>query len=104
MNLEALCENAQYQVEKGIHVLLATGSGREFSSLSPEEFRDVVATAVKAARGKVPVLAGASHSGTHECIKLCKIAEEAGADGVPIVPPYYLRPSYEGLRPLQRIR
>ncbi|MFQ5902307.1 MAG: dihydrodipicolinate synthase family protein, partial [Candidatus Binatia bacterium] len=92
-----LHENAKRQVEKGIHVLLAAGSGGEFSSLSPEEFRDVVATVVKAARGRAPVVAGASHSGTHECIKLCKMAEDAGADGLLIVPPYYLRPTNEGL-------
>lgn len=97
VDLGALYDNAQRVVEKGIHVLLAAGSVGEFSSLSPEEFRDVVGTVVRAARGRVPVLAGASHSGTHECIRLSRMAEEVGADCLLIVPPYYFKPSSEGL-------
>ena len=93
----ALHDNVQRMVEKGVHVLVGAGSAGEFSSMSPEEFGQAVSTVVKAAGGRVPVLGGASHSGTHECIKLCRIAEEAGADGLLIVPPYYLKPSNEGL-------
>jgi len=97
LDLQALYDNAQRVVEKGIHVLLAAGSVGEFSSLSPEEFRDVVATVVKATQGRVPVMAGASHSGTHECIRLSRMAEDVGADALLIVPPYYFNPSVEGL-------
>ncbi|HXG36950.1 MAG TPA: dihydrodipicolinate synthase family protein [Dehalococcoidia bacterium] len=97
IDLGALYDNTQRLVEKGIHVFVAAGSVGEFSSMSPEEFRDVVATAVKAVNGRAPVLAGASHSGTHECIKLSRIAQDVGADGLLIVPPYYLKPSLEGL-------
>lgn len=92
----AISENVKFLVRKGIHVVVAGGSTGEFSSLSEQEFSKVVKAHVEAAGGKVPVLAGASHSGTHECIKLAKLAQQAGADGLLTVPPYYLKPSWEG--------
>jgi 4-hydroxy-tetrahydrodipicolinate synthase len=57
----------------------------------------VVELVIEAARGRVPVIAGAGSNSTEEAIELSRHAEKAGADALLIVSPYYNRPSQEGL-------
>jgi 4-hydroxy-tetrahydrodipicolinate synthase len=47
--------------------------------------------------GRVPVIAGACHSGTRETIKIAKLVEQLGADCALVIPPYYHAPTKEGL-------
>jgi 4-hydroxy-tetrahydrodipicolinate synthase len=97
VDLDGVKRNAEFLVESGVDVLIPCGSTGEFSSLSFDEYYSVVKATVEAVNGRKPVIAGASHSGTHECIKLAKAAEKAGADAIMTVPPYYLKPTWEGL-------
>jgi len=57
----------------------------------------VIAATVKAARGRVPVVAGAGGNATTEALELTRASEAAGADALLHVTPYYNRPSQEGL-------
>jgi len=57
----------------------------------------VIAATVKACRGRVPVVAGAGGNATTEALTLTKASEDAGADALLHVTPYYNRPSQEGL-------
>ena len=57
----------------------------------------MIAATVKAAKGRVPVVAGAGGNATTEAIHLTKASEDAGADALLHVTPYYNRPSQEGL-------
>ncbi|MEA2947409.1 MAG: 4-hydroxy-tetrahydrodipicolinate synthase, partial [Alphaproteobacteria bacterium] len=52
---------------------------------------------VSQAKGRVPVIAGAGSNATSEAVALAKHAEEAGADAVLVVTPYYNKPTQEGL-------
>jgi 4-hydroxy-tetrahydrodipicolinate synthase len=52
---------------------------------------------VKAAAGRIPVIAGAGSNNTLEAMRLAKHAEEVGADGLLIVTPYYNKPTQAGL-------
>jgi 4-hydroxy-tetrahydrodipicolinate synthase len=65
--------------------------------LSRPEHDTVVRIAVKAARGRIPVIAGAGSNSTAEAVSLSKHAEKAGADAVLVVTPYYNKPTQEGL-------
>jgi 4-hydroxy-tetrahydrodipicolinate synthase len=65
--------------------------------MSHEEHRQVVELVIKAARNKVPVIAGAGSNSTEEAVQLACHAEKAGAAGLLIVAPYYNRPSQEGI-------
>jgi 4-hydroxy-tetrahydrodipicolinate synthase len=56
-----------------------------------------VELAVAAAKGRVPVMAGAGSNSTAEAIGLAKHARQAGADAALVVTPYYNKPTQEGL-------
>jgi 4-hydroxy-tetrahydrodipicolinate synthase len=56
-----------------------------------------VKTCIDAAKGRAPVVAGAGSNNTEEAVGLVKFAEEAGADAVLVVTPYYNKPTQRGL-------
>jgi len=58
LDLSALEAHLEHLIEAGVGGLTVVGSVGENYALSPEEKRTVVEVAVKAARGRVPVLAG----------------------------------------------
>jgi 5-dehydro-4-deoxyglucarate dehydratase len=76
--------------------VFACGGTGEFFSLSLAEYRALVVTAVEEAQGKVPVIAGAGY-GSRLAIEFVRAAEEAGADGILVLPPYLLQSEQEGL-------
>jgi 4-hydroxy-tetrahydrodipicolinate synthase len=85
------------QIEAGATALVACGTTGEAPTLTPAEQRDVVTCAVKAAQGRVPVIAGAGSNATARAIELTRTAEACGADAILSVVPYYNRPTQDGL-------
>ena len=92
--LEALVE---WQVAEGIDALVPCGTTGESATLTHEEHAKVVRAVVRAAKKRVPVIAGAGSNSTAEAIALSKAAREAGADALLHITPYYNRPTQEGL-------
>ncbi|MBO0734532.1 MAG: 4-hydroxy-tetrahydrodipicolinate synthase [Methylocapsa sp.] len=86
-----------WQIVSGTHGLVPVGTTGESPTLSHDEHRQVIATCVSEAKGRVPVIAGAGSNNTQEAIELARFAEQAGADGLLIVTPYYNKPSQEGM-------
>ncbi|PYQ53129.1 MAG: 4-hydroxy-tetrahydrodipicolinate synthase [Acidobacteria bacterium] len=94
---EALARLVARQVHEGSHGILACGTTAEATSLSTAERNDVVRTAVRAAAGRVPVVAGAGAASYEESVALVEGAERAGADAVLVVTPFYVKPPQAGL-------
>ena len=94
---DAFVALVERQISAGIHGLVPVGTTGEGSTLSHEEHRRVVELCVNAARGRVPVIAGAGSNSTTEAIELARHAKTVGADAALMVTPYYNRPSQEGL-------
>jgi 4-hydroxy-tetrahydrodipicolinate synthase len=92
--LEALCHRL---IDRGINGLVPCGTTGEAPLLTAEEHRRVVATAVLASAGRVPVIAGAGGCNTAVAIELARAAHAAGASGLLCVTPYYLRPTQAGI-------
>jgi len=80
----------------GATVLFAAGGTGEFFSLEPGEFTDVVRVASETCRGEVPIVAGAG-GGTTLAIKYAQAAEQAGAQGILLLPPYLTEATQEGM-------
>jgi 4-hydroxy-tetrahydrodipicolinate synthase len=93
----ALSRLVDWQIEQGVDGIVSVGTTGESATLDVDEHVAVIAATVKAARGRVPVIAGAGGNATSEALALTKASEEAGANALLHVTPYYNRPSQEGL-------
>lgn len=97
VDIEALKELLEFQIKSGIDGLVSCGTTGESSTLSHEEHVRVIALTVKHVNGRVPVTAGTGSNSTDEAIRLSQQAEEAGADALLLVNPYYVKPTQKGL-------
>ena len=77
--------------------LIVTGTTGEASLLTFDERVKLMETAVKAAAGRKPVIAGTGCASTKETVMLTKKAEELGIELCLIVCPFYNKPTQEGL-------
>ena len=89
LDLEGLRRHTSHLVEGGTKALVTTGGNGEFPQLSEDERKKVLEVVVDEANGRVPVVACTSHSSTREVVKLSRHAQDVGAEGVMINPPYY---------------
>lgn len=94
---EAFMRFVDWQITEGSNGIVPVGTTGESPTLSHAEHKHVVELAIKAAKGRVPVMAGAGSNSTSEAISLARHAEQAGADAVLVVTPYYNKPTQEGL-------
>jgi 4-hydroxy-tetrahydrodipicolinate synthase len=92
--LERLVED---QIAGGIDGLVPCGTTGESPTLSHAEHLQVVRIVIAAARGRVPVLAGAGSNSTQEACDLARACKELGADGTLQITPYYNKPTQSGL-------
>jgi 4-hydroxy-tetrahydrodipicolinate synthase len=97
VDYEALGGLIENQYKAGIDGIVPCGSTGESSTLSHEEHEAVVEFCVKAAKGKMKVLAGTGSNSTSEAIRLTMSAKKAGCDGVLVIAPYYNKPTQKGL-------
>jgi 4-hydroxy-tetrahydrodipicolinate synthase len=93
----SLRELIEWQIAEGTGGLVPVGTTGESPTLSHEEHMQVVEWCIEQSRGRVPVIAGSGSNSTSEAVKLARHAEEAGADAVLVVTPYYNKPTQEGL-------
>ena len=87
----------QEQIRHGTDALVVAGTTGESATLTDEEHIELIRFAVKAAKGRVPVIAGAGSNSTAHALLLTKAAEKAGADALLHVTPYYNKTSQRGL-------
>jgi 4-hydroxy-tetrahydrodipicolinate synthase len=97
LDLEALRALVEWQIAEGSHGLVPVGTTGESPTLSHEEHEQVIEEVVKAAAGRVPVIAGAGSNNTREAIRFLRHAESVGADAALVVTPYYNKPTQGGL-------
>ncbi|MCX8043104.1 MAG: 4-hydroxy-tetrahydrodipicolinate synthase [Desulfobacterota bacterium] len=93
----ALAELVEFQIINGTNVICPCGTTGESATLSFEEHERVVEIVIRAAAGRVPVMAGTGSNNTDEAIRLTRHAQKAGADACLLITPYYNRPTQEGL-------
>jgi 4-hydroxy-tetrahydrodipicolinate synthase len=94
---KAFRELVDWQIAEGTNGLVPVGTTGESPTLSHDEHMKVVEWCIEQSKGRVPIVAGSGSNSTKEAIELSKHAEQAGADAVLIVTPYYNKPTQEGL-------
>ena len=97
LDLDGLKKNVDFLIESGVSQIMCLGSTGEAATLTRQESVKVTEATVKAADGRVPVMAGTGATSTREVIERSKEAKSAGADSVMIVTPFYEIPNQEGL-------
>lgn len=86
-----------YQIDNGTDAIVICGTTGEASTLTDDEQIECIKAAVKYTNKRVPVIAGTGSNDTKHGIHLSKLAEEAGADALLHVTPYYNKTSQKGL-------
>jgi len=82
-----LAAHARWMLSNGCTGLVPCGSLGEGATLSFEEKLAVIRTCVQAAEGR-PVIPGIAALSTAEAARLARAAQEAGAQGLMVLPPY----------------
>ncbi len=97
LDLDSLTSNIRFMVDKGVvtgnGTLLVGGAGGEHPAMNVDERKAVMAAAVKAANGQVPVLTSIQHTDVRVALELAQYATEVGLHGVQLGPTYYYEPS-----------
>ena len=102
VDVAALEAHVDRLVSHGVHGLVPNGSTGEFTTLSAAERKQVIEVVVKAADGRVPVVAGTGALSTNEAVDLAAHAAQAGASALMVVPPFYDAPDLDTLKELLR--
>jgi 4-hydroxy-tetrahydrodipicolinate synthase len=88
---EFLARHADWMIGAGCRGLVPLGSLGEGATLSRQEKLEVLATLVRAAAGRVPVVAGIAALSTAQASDLARAAADAGCSGLMVLPPYVYR-------------
>ncbi len=97
LDLSAFERLIDWHVESGTAAIVAVGTTGESPTVSVEEHCLLIESAVRFARGRIPVIAGTGANSTAEAIELSRFARKAGATAHLSVVPYYNKPTQEGL-------
>ena len=92
--LEAIIED---QIAGGTDAIISVGTTGEAATLAIDEHLDVIRHTIKTVNHRVPVIAGTGSNCTRSALYTSKCAEEAGADGLLLVTPYYNKATQKGL-------
>ncbi len=97
INFPLLERLIQRQIEAGIEAIVVCGTTGESAALSDLEKLKLIASAKKYAGKDCRIIAGTGSNATDHMVALCKAAEDAGADGLLVVSPYYNKATPDGL-------
>lgn len=95
-NPKTYAQRLEWLAPYGASALFAAGGTGEFFSLAPQEYTEVIRTAVDTCAGKVPILAGAGGP-TRTAIAYAREAERLGAKGILLLPHYLTEASQQGI-------
>ncbi|MBE6827398.1 MAG: 4-hydroxy-tetrahydrodipicolinate synthase [Ruminococcaceae bacterium] len=93
----ALRELIEYQIAHKTDAIIICGTTGEGSTLEHEEHVEAIRFTVECVNKRIPVIASTGSNDTAYSLKLSRAAEEAGADGLLLITPYYNKTSQEGL-------
>jgi len=94
---DALAVMVERQIARGTAGIVACGSTGEAASLCLAETARVAACVIEAAARRVPVLMGCTAASTAHAVELGQLAAHAGAQGVLLAAPPYVRPTQDGI-------
>ena len=97
LDVDALKHLVEWHIEQGSNGLVPMGTTGESPTVTHEEHEETIEIVVKAAAGRIPVIAGAGSNNTAESARYIAFAEKVGADAALVVTPYYNKPTQAGM-------
>jgi len=94
---DALKAHLDYLIEAGVHIILVCGGTGEFAYLRPEEKKRIAEVSAKHINGRTGFMVQTSAINTTDAVEYAKHAEDVGADGLLVLPPYFEGPDAEGV-------
>jgi 4-hydroxy-tetrahydrodipicolinate synthase len=95
VDFDRLRAHIDHMIARGVHGIFVLGTTGECCSLDESEKQQIIATAVAHVNKRVPVFAGTGAETTRESIRVTKMAEKEGVDGVSIITPYFIMPNQQ---------
>ncbi|MBM0419439.1 4-hydroxy-tetrahydrodipicolinate synthase [Aeromonas veronii] len=95
VDFDALQQLVEWHIKEGSSALVIGGTTGESATLQRQELGEMVAVAVQAAAGRIPIIGGTSSNCTAEAIARTEVVEKAGAQATLHATGFYNRPSAE---------
>ncbi|MCH3918476.1 MAG: dihydrodipicolinate synthase family protein [Spirochaetia bacterium] len=98
IDAERLCRQVDFVIDGGVSGILLFGSNGEFYVMEESEIEQSLGLVVEHVAGRVPVYMGIGAIRTSKCVRLAKMAQGYGVNGISILQPMFLKPSEDELR------
>lgn len=93
VDIEAQKRFLDWQIAVGVPGIIILGTTGEFLTITDDERREMVGATIEHVAGRMDVLVGTTNAHTPNAVRYSREAEELGADGLMILPPYYYTPT-----------
>ena len=97
VNYEEFGRLFEDQIKAGVDAIIVRGTTGESSTMTDSEKKKLIKYAIDKNAGRIKVIIGTGGNNTFKAIEVSQYAEEAGADGLLLVTPYYNKTTQEGL-------
>jgi 4-hydroxy-tetrahydrodipicolinate synthase len=97
VNEKSLREHIEFMIAGGISGILACGSNGEFYMMEEDEMETTLKTILDQVKGRLPVYMGIGAIRTKKCVRIARMAERLGAQGISILQPMFIKPTDEEL-------
>jgi len=97
VNFDEFKKLIEFQIENQVDAIIVCGTTGEASTMTTEEKKETIKFAIDVVAGRTKVIVGTGSNNTKVAIEMSKFAEEAGADGILVVTPYYNKTTQQGL-------
>lgn len=97
VNFDEFGKLLEDQIANEVDAIIVCGTTGESATMSEEEKKEVIKFAIDKVNKRTKVVIGTGSNNTTSAIKMSKYAEEAGADALLVVTPYYNKTTQKGL-------
>ncbi len=97
VNFDEFKKLIEFQIENEVDAIIVCGTTGESSTMSQEEKKETIKFAIDVVAKRTKVIIGTGSNNTKDSVQMSKFAEEAGADALLVVTPYYNKTTQKGL-------
>lgn len=97
VNFEEFGKLLEFQITNNADAIIVCGTTGESSTMSTEEKKETIKFAIDKVGKRTKVIIGTGSNNTASAVEMSKFAEDAGADGLLVVTPYYNKTTNSGL-------